>query len=55
MDDKVTPNGTKDANLSTEHQREGDARLPSDTLDRGQATTEGENAPKRKSSFLHNK
>lgn len=23
-------------NLSTEHQREGDARLPSDTLDRGQ-------------------
>ncbi len=42
MDDKVTPNGTKDANLSTEHQREGDARLPSDTLDRGQPTTEGE-------------
>jgi hypothetical protein len=23
-------------NLSTEHQREGDARFPSDTLDRGQ-------------------
>jgi hypothetical protein len=24
-------------NLSTEHQQEGDARRPSDTLDRGQA------------------
>lgn len=28
--------GTSDKNLSTEHQKEGDARLPSDTLDRGQ-------------------
>lgn len=31
--------GTNETNLSTEHQREGDARRPSDTLDRGQ--TEG--------------
>lgn len=28
--------GTSEHNLSTEHQEEGDARLPSDTLDRGQ-------------------
>lgn len=28
-------------NLSTEHQREGDARSPSDTLDRGQEGTPG--------------
>jgi hypothetical protein len=26
--------GTPTENLSTEHQKEGDARLPSDTLDR---------------------
>jgi hypothetical protein len=55
MTDKATPTSGKDANLSTEYQRKGDARLPSDTLDRGRATTEGEDASKRKSSFLHNK
>lgn len=27
-------------NLSTEHQREGDARRPSDTLDKGQPNEE---------------
>jgi hypothetical protein len=38
-------------NLSTEHQKEGDARRPSDTLNKGAPSTEGENAPKRKSSL----
>jgi hypothetical protein len=48
---KPTPEGP-DKNLSTEHQNEGDARRPSDTLDRGQpASTEGQDAPKRKSSL----
>lgn len=28
--------GTSGKNISTEHQAEGDARLPSDTLDRDQ-------------------
>jgi hypothetical protein len=36
-------------NLSTEHQRDGDARRPSDTLDKGQP--ESETIP-RKSSLL---
>ena len=36
-------------NLSTEHQRDGDARRPSDTLDRGQPSDE--QVP-RKSSLL---
>ncbi|MBW6527709.1 hypothetical protein KZ813_12740 [Sphingomonas sp. RHCKR7] len=34
-------------NLSTEHQREGDARRPSDTLDKGQP--DGETIPRRSS------
>lgn len=38
-------------NLSTEHQRKGDARRPSDTLDKGQPQSE---ANPRKSSFLDN-
>lgn len=38
-------------NLSTEHQRGGDARRPSDTLDKGQP--DGETIP-RKSSLTHN-
>jgi hypothetical protein len=42
---------TRDPNLSTEHQRDGDARRPSDTLDRGRSSTEGQDAPKRKSSL----
>jgi hypothetical protein len=40
---------TERPNLSTEHQHEGDARRPSDTLDKGQP--EGETIP-RKSSLL---
>jgi hypothetical protein len=42
---------TEKPNLSTENQKDGDARLPSDTLDKGQESHEGENAPKRKSSL----
>lgn len=34
-------------NLSTEHQREGDARRPSDTLDKGQPS--GETIPRKSS------
>jgi hypothetical protein len=37
--------GTPDTNISTEHQKEGDALRPSDTLDRGQANEEDEGAP----------
>ncbi|MDR6114443.1 hypothetical protein ACFX59_15900 [Sphingomonas sp. NCPPB 2930] len=52
MDDAIKPTTeTARPNLSTEHQRDGDARRPSDTLDKGQASTEGEDAPKRKSSL----
>lgn len=40
---------TERPNLSTEHQKEGDARFPSDTLDKGQPS--GETIP-RKSSLL---
>jgi len=39
-------------NLSTEHQQQGDARSPSDTLDRGQS--EAEEAPD-KSSLTKNR
>jgi hypothetical protein len=38
-------------NISTEHQEQGDARRPGDSLDRGEAT--GETIP-RKSSFTRN-
>lgn len=42
----------EDTNLSTEHQNEGDALRPSDTLDRRQPeNSEGQDAPKRKSSL----
>lgn len=35
--DDIKPTETQPApNISTEHQRDGDARLPSDTLDRDQ-------------------
>lgn len=34
---KTSTENTDRPNLSTEHQKAGDARLPSDTLDRGQA------------------
>ena len=43
---------TTDPNLSTEHQRDGDARRPSDTLDRGQDDAEpedGETIPRKSS------
>ncbi len=40
-----------DANLSVEHQREGDARRPGDTLDRDQPKTPAEDDPPRKSSL----
>jgi hypothetical protein len=43
---------TRDPNLSTEHQKEGDARRPSDQLDRNQGVSEDDGG--RKSSFLHN-
>ena len=40
-------------NLSTEHQDQGDARRPSDRLDKDQPpSTEGTDAPVRKSSLL---
>lgn len=52
MADPIKPTSeTRNPNLSTEHQRDGDARRPSDTLDRGQSGTEGQDAPKRKSSL----
>jgi hypothetical protein len=52
MIDSIKPTTETDKpNLSTEHQKEGDARRPSDTLNKGAPSTEGENAPKRKSSL----
>lgn len=52
MADSIKPTTeTRNPNLSTEHQRDGDARRPSDTLDRGQPSTEGQDALKRKSSL----
>ncbi|WP_179187229.1 MULTISPECIES: hypothetical protein [unclassified Sphingomonas] len=42
---------TKRPNLSTEHQKEGDALRPSDTLDKGQTSTEKE---PRKTSLTKN-
>lgn len=50
--DDIKPTETQPApNLSTEHQRDGDARRPSDTLDRDQPT---EDDGGRKSSFAKN-
>ncbi|MCU6455371.1 hypothetical protein LPN01_14915 [Sphingomonas sp. A2-49] len=48
-DDHKPTTETRDPNLSTEHQRPGDARRPSETLDKGQP--DGETIP-RKSSLL---
>ncbi len=50
-DDTKPTTDTKDPNLWTEHQRPGDARRPSETLDKGQP--QGETIP-RKSSLLGN-
>ena len=53
MTDAIKPTTETDRpNLSTEHQKQGDARRPADTLDKGQTSTEGQDAPKRKSSLL---
>ena len=53
MSDPIKPTTETDRpNRSTEHQRDGDARRPSDTLDKGQESTEGEEAPVRDSSLL---
>lgn len=54
MDDATKPTTETDRpNLSTEHQHEGDAGRPSDTLDKGQqdGADEGETIP-RKSSLI---
>lgn len=50
MPDPKTPTDG-DANLSIDHQRGGDARRPSDTLDREQPPTAQEDDPPRKSSL----
>jgi hypothetical protein len=42
----TTQDGTRPENLSTEHQEEGDARLPSDTLGRDQ-TPEPDREPEK--------
>lgn len=40
-DEPIKPTSETDRpNLSTEHQRDGDARRPSDTLDKGQPNEE---------------
>lgn len=44
--------GTGSTNLSSEHQDDGDAQKPSDTLDRDQPPPQDDGG--RKSSFLHN-
>jgi hypothetical protein len=54
MPEDVDKNGTtetKRPNISTEHQKEGDAHRPSDTLDKGQPN---EQAVERKTSLTHN-
>ncbi|MFL0586491.1 hypothetical protein [uncultured Sphingomonas sp.] len=49
--DKRATTETKRPNLSTEHQEEGDAMRPSDTLDKGQPN---EQTIKRKTSLTRN-
>lgn len=52
MNDPIKPTAKTDKpNLSTEHQHDGDARRPSDTLNKDAPSTEGKDAPKRKSSL----
>ncbi len=46
-----TTTETHKHNLSTGHQNDGDAGRPSDRLNKGTPSTEGEDAPKRKSSL----
>ena len=51
-DEPIKPTSETDRpNLSTEHQRDGDARRPSDTLDKGQPNEE---TIPRKSSLTGN-
>lgn len=48
MTDPIKPTRETDRpNLSTEHQREGDARRPNDLLDKGQP--QGETIPRKSS------
>jgi len=42
---------TEEPNLSTERQNERDARRPNDTLNKDTPSTEGQNAPKRRTSL----
>ncbi|WP_380784789.1 hypothetical protein [Sphingomonas sp. R86521] len=52
MTDPIKPTQETDKpNRSTERQHDGDARRPSDTLNRGTTSSEGEAAPQRKSSL----
>ena len=52
-DDAIKPTAeTRAPNLSTDHQKEGDARRPSDQLDRQQGP--GEDDGGRKTSFTDN-
>ena len=52
MSDPIKPTfTTKRPNVSTEHQNEGDVCRPSDTPNIGTPSTEGQDAPKRKSSL----
>ncbi|WP_288413014.1 hypothetical protein [uncultured Sphingomonas sp.] len=50
MPDPETPTDG-DANLSVDHQQDGDARRPGDTLDRDQPHDAREDDPPRKSSL----
>lgn len=53
-DPAIKPTETQPSpNLSTEHQRAGDARRPSDTLDRDQPDEQADDGG-RKSSFTKN-
>ncbi|MBJ6123481.1 hypothetical protein [Sphingomonas mollis] len=52
MADPIKPTTeTDESTLSTEHQNEGDARRPSDTLDKGQPEEDREDDLGRKSSL----
>ncbi|MBB4153642.1 hypothetical protein GGQ80_001548 [Sphingomonas jinjuensis] len=48
----MTEQGTPDHNLSTEHQKTGDAKQPSDTLDRDRPPAKDDGG--RKSSLTRN-
>lgn len=52
--DDISPTleGEANPNLSTEHQKKGDAKAPSDTLDRDRPPAQDDGG--RKSSLTHN-